>query len=121
MTWSEEWRRIIFSDEKKFNLDGPDGFTYYFHDLRKEEKILSRRQQGVGSVMVWASFGWNRKSDLVFITGRIDFTKYQKVLEDNLLHFGSFMAGENWIFQQDNASIHALKSTMAWFEKISTY
>ncbi len=113
MTWSEEWRRIVFSDEKKFNLDGPDGFAYYFLDLRREEHILSRRQQGGGSVMVWASFGWNRKSDLVFITGRMDSTKYQKMLEDNLLLFGPLMAGENWTFQQDNASVHASKTTMS--------
>lgn len=36
----------------KFNLDEPDGFEHYFPDLKKEDKILSRRQMGGGTLMV---------------------------------------------------------------------
>ncbi|KAL7724470.1 hypothetical protein ACLKA6_013872 [Drosophila palustris] len=62
MTWTvqsdtrlNDWRSVVFTDEKRFNLDGPDGFQYYFHDLRKDELYLSRHHSREGGVMVWWS------------------------------------------------------------------
>ena len=36
VTWNiPDWANVVWSDEKKFNLDGADGFAYHWHDLRK--------------------------------------------------------------------------------------
>lgn len=56
-TWVNEWRKVIFSDEKKFNLDGPDAYAFYWHDLRKEEEIFSKRQQGEQYIFDFNNFG----------------------------------------------------------------
>ena len=48
--WIKQWNTVVFSDEKNFNLDGPDGHNYYFHDLRKEERFLNRNHSCVGGV-----------------------------------------------------------------------
>ena len=53
-----------------------DGFSYYWHDLRKEEEIFSTRPQGGGSVMIWASFGWIGKSPICFVDGRMNSNGY---------------------------------------------
>jgi len=52
MSWTSEWNHVVFSDEKKFNLDGPDGFQYYWHDLRQEEQVQMSRNFGGGSVLL---------------------------------------------------------------------
>lgn len=52
-TWSEaQWRRVLFHDERRFHIDGPDGYTHYFHDLRNDERILSNRPRGT-PMYVW--------------------------------------------------------------------
>ncbi|KAK2579788.1 hypothetical protein KPH14_012181 [Odynerus spinipes] len=81
------WKHVIWSDEKKFNLDGLDGFNYYWHDLRKERRVMSRTAQGGGSVMIWAAFKKNCKKN------------------------------DKTIFQQDNAPIHTASSTKKWFQE----
>ena len=35
----------MFSDEKTCTPDGLDGFAYYWHDIRKENKQFSKRQK----------------------------------------------------------------------------
>ena len=57
---------VVFSDAKKFNLDDPDGYSYYVDDIRKG-KIFSTRRMSSDYIMVWVSFAQHGKSDLVFI------------------------------------------------------
>ena len=52
----------MFSDEKKFDLDGPDG---YWYDLRKEKQLFSKTLFGGGSVMVWGNFSASGKADSI--------------------------------------------------------
>ena len=67
---AENWSKVIFSDEKKFNLDGPDGFQFYWYDLRKVEQIFSEHLFGGGSLMIWGAFSIKGKASLVKMKGK---------------------------------------------------
>ncbi|CAD6192324.1 unnamed protein product [Caenorhabditis auriculariae] len=108
--------RIIFSDEfKKFNLDGPDGYAHYWRDLRKDPMYFSKRNFGGGSLMVWAAFCGNGTVALSFFGTRTNSQDYQQLLAQHLLPYLRRRRRANMIYQQDNASVHASNSTLAWF------
>ena len=50
---AKEWRKFVFLDEKKFSLDGLDGFqTYWLVKKYPEENYSTRHSEG-GSLMIW--------------------------------------------------------------------
>ena len=112
--YGSSWDDVIFSDEKKFNLDGPDGCKFYWHDLRKEKETFYSRQMGGGSLMIWAGFSAKGKTKIAFLKGKQDSGKYIQTLFTSLLPF----IRENHClvheFQQDNAPIHTSTATKAF-------
>jgi transposase len=114
------WRRVIFSDEKKFNLDGPDGYQYYWHDVRAETELYSKRVSGGGSVMVWAGMSAHGKTNIAILEGRQNSVCYTHTLDNYLAPFIQNLRENRGIrspiFQQDNASIHESRFTKAHIE-----
>ena len=108
------WFKVIWSDEKKWNLDGPDSLNSYWHDLRKEPKYFSCRNFGGGTLMSWAAFSTQGKLQIAFPSARMNSEEYQEVLEACLIPFLEEHDEIPLIFQQDNASIHASASTKQW-------
>jgi len=97
--YGSKWDQVIFSDEKKFNLDEPDGFHSHWRDLRKDPRVLSKRQSGGGSLMVWGAFSGKGMSELVILTGNQNAEKYVSTLEPYLLPFGHLYYGCDFEFQ----------------------
>ena len=74
-SFGQNWADIIFSDEKKFNLDGLDGFHYFWYDLRKTKEVISRRQYGGGLIRVWRAFAANGTTPIAFINSKMNLDR----------------------------------------------
>ena len=107
---------MIFSDEKRFCLDGPDGYNYYWWDKRTEPRVMKKRIQGGGGIMIWGAFSSFGTTTLALIRGRMDSRHYQEVLRDHLLPYIHRWPNIEFLFVQDNAPIHVSRSTREWFD-----
>ena len=47
---AKEWWKVVFSDEKKFNFDAPDGFQKYWHAKHFRQGIVEE-------VLLWSGGG----------------------------------------------------------------
>ncbi len=78
---------MIFSDESKFNVFGPDGRTLVWRQANtqlQEKNLQPTVKHGGGNVMVWGCMTASGVGELVFIEDIMDKHKYLNVLKDNL-------------------------------------
>ena len=62
---------------KNLNSDGPDGFKYYWLDVRGPKKHFFKEI----SVMVWAAISSRGSSEFVFLEGKQNSSKYIETLD----------------------------------------
>lgn len=110
VTWSEqEWGKVVWSDEKKFNLDGPDWREYYWHDYRISPKVFSKRHSGGDSFMIWECFSSQGCGQIAILDGRLNAHKYCEILENYLLPYAYMNQGTqrtDFRFMHDGATAH---------------
>lgn len=112
-------KRIIFSDESKFNLKYSDGKCSVWRTPNsglKNENLLPTFKHGGGGVMVWACFSYSGVGKLIFIDGIMDAPYYVYILSENLQESANMMGLNDYIFQQDNDPKHTSKTASDYFE-----
>ena len=58
------WRKVTFTDEKRWCLDGSDGYNNYWGGKRLENEVFSKRVNDGGCLMVRAGVSWHGKTEL---------------------------------------------------------
>lgn len=109
-----EWGLVVSSDEKKFNIDGPDVFCHYWQDLWKERTVLSKSQMGGKGVMIWACFSFYGYSKLAILEGKQESLTYCSTLDEYLIPYTDDNMPLRWTYMQDNSSIHRSKVSKKW-------
>ena len=112
------WKKILWSDESKFNLKSSDGAQKVLRKAGEAYKLSCVRgtvKYGGGSVMVWGSMAWKGVGKLQFIDTIIDQVQYRNILKQNLKSSArKLRLGSDFTFQQDNDPKHCATKTKEW-------
>jgi len=119
---SEDWEKVIWSDESKFNLFSSDGREYCWMKVGEpisERVIKPTMKYGGGSVTIWGCLTKDGPGYMCKIDGRLDADLYVKILGDELLKTYEYYGFEKneMTFQQDNDPKHTSKKAVEWLEE----
>jgi len=117
LTVRADLEAILFTDEKCFNLDGPNRYRKAWVQIGEGEDnhILFKRQQGGRNVMAWISFFGPTKGPLFFFEGTVDSRNYITHIANNVIPWLETLDELPFTFQQDNAPAHVSKLTIEFF------
>lgn len=116
----EDTMRIVFSDEKMFDIDGI--YNAQNHRVWAVDRAAAdakggkiKRRKFPQKVMVWLGVCSKGVTPLViFDEGSVDHDRYIREVLSVVAEYGDEMFGDNWTFQQDNATPHTHRLTQQW-------
>ncbi|CAJ0605043.1 unnamed protein product [Cylicocyclus nassatus] len=122
--WQNQWRRMLWSDESKFNMAGSDGRQWVRRPVRERYKpkyAKSSVKCGGGNIMVWGCFSYYGLGPLHLIRGTMDRFGYKRILEEvmnpHLQTLEAELPDVDWTFQQDNDPKHKSRVVSEWFQE----
>lgn len=113
INWTrEQWSKVVFTDESKFNRLGSDGRSYVRRRIGEEFNWKCTKptvKGGGGSVLIWGSMSINGPGPCHRIQGIMDRYVYLSIVENILLPFAEEFMPNDWIYQADNDPKHTAR------------
>ena len=107
----QQWARVLFSDESRFNLSHHDGRIRVFRRRGKrftDNCLIERDRFGSGSVMVWGDIMGRRKTNLIVVQGNLYHQGYiNQILQPEAVPF--LQRHGPAILMHDNARPHVAR------------
>ena len=116
----EDTLRILFSDEKFFDIDGvynSQNDRVWAVDRADADKKggIKQRRKFPWKVMVWLGTCSKGITPLMILDeGTVDYTVYIKKVLPVALKYGNETFGRDWVFQQNGATPHSHHLTQQW-------
>ena len=121
VVWTDDqWSRVHFSDESKFNVIGSDRKAYVRRKVgeRLSVKCVKKTvKHGGGSAMVWGVFSADGPGPLVCLHGKVNADVYKQLLQQHLVPYLGATRLQPPIFVQDNAPCHSARKVKAFLEE----
>ena len=119
--WTDDdWAKVYFSDESKFNLFGSDGKRFVRRSAGErlsKNCVKSSVKFGGGSVMVFGMISASGTGPLVRLQGKINAKVYKELLLMHVVPVLRSSSSQNPIFMQDNAPCHTAKLVKSFLQE----
>jgi hypothetical protein len=115
---SDFWNRMIFSDEKVFQSFSNGRLRVYRpRNSRFEDPYIQETDKsGHFSVNIWAWISAGSPGVMLHVVERLTSDVYIRILEDVMIPSVTRIIPNNFIFQQENCSVHTARRVRAWIE-----
>ena len=113
----ENWAKVFFSDESKFNLFGNDGNKQCKETIgeRLSAKCTKKTVKFAGgNVMVFGMFSSQGTTPLVRLQTRVNAQIYKNIVQDHVVPIIQNSGLDRATFMQDNAPCHKAKVVMSY-------
>lgn len=114
------WKKILWTDESKFNRFQSDGKVYVRRPMKQENNPLytvKTVKHGGGNIKVWGGMSWYGVGPLVKIDGILDQYKYKDILQNVMEPYADDNLPVTWVLMHDNDPKHTARSVKSWLEE----